>query len=81
MAKNAGKIELILSKITHSLPVKKESELTYDDMISFSRAVCDFELGLLAGALEKITRKKIVGKEVKCNGLGDGVCWLDYKMC
>ena len=81
----AGAIELILSKITHPPPVKKESELTYADMVSFSRpflgrAVCDFELGLVAGALEKITGKRIAAKEVKCNGLGDGICWLDYKI-
>lgn len=170
MTKN-GEIELIISRIVHSPPVKKESELMYDDMVSFSRpflgnqgvilwrllrrlvmpkflgklgssktsflmakqlgkmlpaknipellnvgadlnigvfrivaqeknrilissdecitcsgtpnigrAVCDFELGIFAGALEKITRKKTTAKEVKCNGLGDGICWLDYKL-
>jgi len=40
--------------------------------------LCSFEGGLMAGAIESITGKKAVAKEVTCiGGFGDETCGFD----
>ena len=41
---------------------------------NIGKAVCQFEAGVIGGALEKILRKKTNVLETKCWGLGDKVC-------
>ena len=46
------------------------------------RPICHFEGGLIAGAVETITGKSVLAKEVSCiGGLGDATCGynLDIK--
>jgi len=55
--------------------------VTCDGMDVVGRAVCSFEGGLIAGAIESITGKKALAKEVTCiGGLGDESCGFDITL-
>lgn len=44
------------------------------------KTLCDFEAGIIAGALEKILKCKVVAKETHCFGLGNDFCQFDVKL-
>ena len=46
------------------------------------KAICQLEVGIVAGALEHIHQdKKVIGKETKCmGGLGDEVCLIECQI-
>jgi len=45
------------------------------------RTLCWFEGGIIAGALEKILKKKCLAREISCAGLGDDYCEFEIKFC
>lgn len=47
---------------------------------NLGEAVCSFETGLLAGALEVMRRQPVAVFETKCWGLGDEVCRFEAKI-
>ncbi len=52
--------------------------VTCSGMEPVGRPICHFEGGLIAGAVEAITGKKVLAKEVTCiGGLGDATCGYD----
>ncbi len=56
--------------------------VTCSGMDPVGRPICHFEGGLIAGAVETITGKSVLAKEVSCiGGLGDATCGyhLDIK--
>ncbi len=55
--------------------------VTCDGMEPVGRAICSFEGGLIAGAIESITGKKATAKEVTCiGGLGHETCGFDIEL-
>jgi predicted hydrocarbon binding protein len=77
---NIGKISL--EKINDSkIHVDVHECATCAGMDPVGRPICHFEGGLIAGALESITHKKIQAKEVTCiGGLGDETCGFDLEL-
>jgi diguanylate cyclase (GGDEF)-like protein len=47
---------------------------------SFSEPVCSFEAGFLAGALEKLFRKKVTVAETRCMAIGDDHCQFEVRL-
>ncbi|MFK5985266.1 MAG: DUF2507 domain-containing protein [Pseudomonadota bacterium] len=71
------------------IPEKTETHIHVDiyecvtcaGMEPVGRPLCQFEGGLIAGALETITGKKVQAKEVTCiGGLGDETCGFDLDL-
>lgn len=55
--------------------------VTCAGMEPVGKTLCSFEGGLMAGALESITGKKAVAKEVTCiGGLGHETCGFDIEL-
>jgi predicted hydrocarbon binding protein len=55
--------------------------VTCSGMEPVGRPICHFEGGLIAGAVEAITGKKVLAKEVTCiGGLGDATCGYDLTL-
>jgi len=55
--------------------------VTCSGMEPVGRPICHFEGGLIAGAVENISGKKVEAKEVSCiGGLGDETCGFDLSI-
>lgn len=62
------------------LIVEEEECAVCSGLANIGEAVCSFEAGLLAGALEAIHQKPVAVVETKCWGLGDRVCRFEAQI-
>ena len=77
---NVGKISLS-EIVDNKVHVDVHECATCAGMEPVGRPICHFEGGLIAGALESITKTKVLAKEVTCiGGLGDETCGFDIVM-
>jgi len=73
-----GELEIELD--TEKIIVKLTHCATCHRLPNVGAALCDFERGLVDGALEEITGAEVLTKETLCWGLGDTVCQFEaYK--
>ena len=70
-----GELEIELDE--ERVLVKLSRCLTCYRMPALGSTVCDFERGLIDGALEQITGGQVLTKETLCWGLGDTVCQFE----
>lgn len=65
-------------KITHldekKLVVQLDECITCAGMDSIGKRICFFEVGLVAGLVEKYLGKRVIAQETKCNANGEGTC-------
>ena len=48
--------------------------ITCSGMDNIGKRICHFEVGLVAGVVEKFLDRKVLAEETKCNANGEGVC-------
>ncbi len=70
-----GELEVELDE--DKVLVKLSKCLTCYRLPALGGAVCDFERGLVDGALERITGTDVITRETLCWGLGDTVCQFE----
>jgi len=64
----------IVEKSDDKLVVQLEECITCAGMDNIGRRICHFEVGLVAGLVEKFLGNKVAALETKCNANGEGVC-------
>ncbi|MCX7598193.1 MAG: hypothetical protein N2512_04925, partial [Armatimonadetes bacterium] len=70
----------VVSKDEDALIFEEDECAVCSGLANLGEAVCSFEAGLLAGALEQIRCKPVTAAEVKCWGLGDRVCRFEARI-
>ncbi|WP_457625276.1 V4R domain-containing protein [Persephonella sp.] len=65
-------------KISHidesKLVVQLDECITCAGMDNIGKRICFFEVGLVAGLVEKYLGRKVIAHETKCNANGEGTC-------
>ena len=65
-------------KIAHlddsKLVVQLDECITCAGMDNIGKRICFFEVGLVAGLVEKYLGKRVIAQETKCNANGEGTC-------
>ncbi|WP_456381900.1 V4R domain-containing protein [Persephonella sp.] len=64
----------IVEKSDSKLVVQLDECITCAGMDNIGKRICHFEVGLVAGLVEKFLGKKVLASETKCNANGEGVC-------
>ena len=67
----------ILEQTERKIVVQVDECVSCSGLPNTGQFVCDFEGGLIAGALEKILGKRVKATEIKCWANGDETCVFD----
>jgi len=70
----------VVEKSDTKLVVQLDECITCAGMDNIGRRICHFEVGLVAGLVEKFVGKKVLATETKCNANGEGVCEVTVRL-
>ncbi|NPA58415.1 MAG: 4-vinyl reductase [Aquificae bacterium] len=64
----------VVEKADDKLVVQLDECITCAGMDNIGKRICHFEVGLVAGLVEKYLGKKVMATETKCGANGEGTC-------
>ena len=64
----------IVELTENKLVVQLDECITCAGMDNIGKRICFFEVGIVAGLVERYLGKKVLAKETKCGANGEGIC-------